>query len=140
MARSGRFRKKKVNFSMVSNVILRDDTVSLKAKGLYALIQSYITIEGFTLYKSFLQSKCHEGKRSFQSAWDELKEKGYLVQYRMHDERNKFYYEYELLDCPERQMPLEMKRNGAGDTEFPYTHFEDMENEDVQNEGIQLKN
>ena len=54
----GKFRHKKVNFSMVSNEILRNDAVSLKAKGLYALIQSYITIEDFSLYKGFLLSKC----------------------------------------------------------------------------------
>ena len=36
----GKFRKKKVNFSMISNEIIRDDTVSLKSKGLYALIRS----------------------------------------------------------------------------------------------------
>lgn len=43
----GKFRKKKVNFSMISNEIIRDDTVSLKTKGLYALIQSYITMDDF---------------------------------------------------------------------------------------------
>lgn len=97
--KSGRFRKKKVNFSMVSNSIIRDADISLKAKGLYALIQSYITIENFTLYKGFLQSKCCEGKKAFESAWQELKKSGYLVQYRMQDSETKqFYWEYELLD------------------------------------------
>lgn len=97
--KSGRFRKKKINFSMVSNSIIRDADISLKAKGLYALIQSYITIENFTLYKGFLQSKCREGKKAFESAWQELKKSGYLVQYRMQDEETKqFYWEYELLD------------------------------------------
>jgi hypothetical protein len=46
---NGSFRKKKTYFSQVSNEALRDNTLSLKAKGLYALIQSYITIENFTL-------------------------------------------------------------------------------------------
>lgn len=49
----GKFRKKRVNFSMVSNEILRDNSISLKAKGLYSLIQSYVTLENFTLYKGF---------------------------------------------------------------------------------------
>lgn len=100
----GRFRKKRNNFSMVSNHIIRDNTVSLKAKGLYALIQSYITIEDFTLYKGFLQSKCCEGKKAFDSAWKELKDVGYLVQYRMQDPTTKqIFWEYELLDeLPEK--------------------------------------
>ena len=49
---SGYFRKKKINFTMVSNSALDDDTLSLKAQGLYAKIQRYITIEGFKLYKN----------------------------------------------------------------------------------------
>ena len=60
--KNGRFRKKRSNFSIVSNEIIRDSTISLKAKGLYALIQSYITLDGFILYKRFLQSKCREGR------------------------------------------------------------------------------
>ena len=99
----GRFRKKRTNFSMVSNTIIRDDTISLKAKGLYTLIQSYITLENFTLYKGFLKSKCCEGVRAFDSAWNELKETGYLKQYKMRKGGKTFYYEYELLDEPEKE-------------------------------------
>lgn len=99
----GKFRKKRVNFSMVSNEILRNERISLKTKGLYSLIQSYITMDDFTLYKGFLMSKCPEGRRSFDSAWNQLKQLGYLVQYRMKDEKNHFYYEYELLDVPVHQ-------------------------------------
>ena len=95
----GKFRKRKTSFSMVSNEILRNDTVSLKAKGLYSLIQSYITIENFSLYKGFLASKCKEGKKAFDAAWRELKDAGYLVQYQMQDSETKqFFWEYELLD------------------------------------------
>lgn len=98
----GRFRKKRVNFAMVSNEAIRNENLSLKAKGLYALIQSYITIEDFTLYKSFLLSQCKEGKKSFETAWKELKDNGYLVQYRMQDAKTKhFFWEYELLDVVE---------------------------------------
>lgn len=84
---------------MVSNEILRNDAVSLKAKGLYALIQSYITIEDFSLYKGFLLSKCKEGKKAFDAAWKELKDTGYLIQYQMQDPKTKqFYWEYDLID------------------------------------------
>lgn len=96
----GRFRKKKTNFSMVSNELIKDESISLKAKGLYALIQCYITMENFTLYKGFLRTHCCEGKKAFEAAWKELKDAGYLLQYRMKDFKNHFYYEYELLDFP----------------------------------------
>ena len=129
----GKFRKKRVNFSMVSNDIIRNDSVSLKAKGLYALIQSYITIDNFTLYKGFLQSKCIEGERAFDSAWRELKEKGYLVQYKLKDENNKYYYEYELLDEP-KPPPQNV---GVETSKKPPPHFAGVKNEKVQSEEVQ---
>ena len=98
---NGKFRKKKIYFTQVSNVALRDTNLSLKAKGLYALIQSYITIENFTLYKTTLLKDCSEGKKAFESAWKELKDAGYLIQYKMQGEKGFFYYEYELLDEPQ---------------------------------------
>lgn len=98
---NGAFRKKRVYFSQVSNSALRDNTLSLKAKGLYALIQSYITIEGFTLYKSMLLKECKESKTAFDGAWEELKANGYLKQYRIRAEGGMFCYEYELLDAKE---------------------------------------
>lgn len=98
--KGGIFRRKRVDFSIVSNDIIRNPNISLRAKGLYTLIQSYITLDDFVVYKGFLQSKCSEGKKAFESAWKELKDAGYLLQYRMQDKKKHFYYEYELLDTP----------------------------------------
>lgn len=115
----GKFRKKKVNFSMISNEIIRDDTVSLKSKGLYALIQSYITLEDFSLYKGFLLSKCKEGKKAFDAAWKELKDAGYLIQYQMQDQETKqFYWEYDLVDSVE-EKPHPQKGTMALDSHTP---------------------
>ncbi|MDU4051147.1 MAG: DnaD domain protein [Clostridium perfringens] len=103
--RSGQFRKKKVYFTQVSNVALRDCNLSLKAKGLYALIQSYLTIEDFTLYKNTLKKHLKEGEKAFESTWKELKDAAYLIQYRLQDPKTKqFYYEYELLDEPNSEL------------------------------------
>ena len=51
--KSGMIRKKRTYYAQVSNVALRDETLSLKAKGLLAIIESYLTLDGFTLYKDF---------------------------------------------------------------------------------------
>ncbi len=98
MSKSGSFKKKRIYFSQVSNNALRDNTLSLKAKGLYGLIQSYLTIEDFTLYKPFLEKQCKEGQKAFDSAWKELKKSGYLVQERYKDENGHFYWQYDLLN------------------------------------------
>jgi hypothetical protein len=103
MNKSGMFKKKRVYFSQVSNNALRDTNLSLKAKGLYSLIQSYLTIPDFDLYKSFLEKQCKEGQKAFDSAWKELKEAGYLVQERYKGVSSKgkkgcFCWQYDLLD------------------------------------------
>ena len=51
-------------------------------------------------------SVCVEGQCSFDSAWNELKEKGYLKIYKIAKSDSKgFYYEYELLDTAEPDTP-----------------------------------
>ena len=101
----GCFRNKTA-FVPIPQVVAKDKELSLKGKGLYLLIQSYITIPNFKLYKSFLMSNCLEGQSSFNSAWNELKEKGYLKIYKIAKADTKgFYYEYELLDAAEPDTP-----------------------------------
>lgn len=100
------FFRNKVPFVPISQVVAKDKELSLKAKGLYLLIQSYITIPNFKLYKSYLMSVCVEGQCSFDSAWNELKEKGYLKIYKVAKSDAKgFYYEYELLDAADSDTP-----------------------------------
>lgn len=100
--RSGKIRKKRTYYAQVSNVALRDETMSLKAKGLLALIESYLSLDNFILYRDFLMSKSLDGETSFRGAWKELKEHGYLIQYKLKDEETKqFYYEYEICDNPQ---------------------------------------
>ena len=103
---SGAFRKKKTSFAQVSNSALRDENLSLKAKGLLALIESYLSLDNFTLYKQFLINKSKDGETAFRSAWKELKDRGYLIQHKLKDEDTKqFYYEYEICDNPHVENP-----------------------------------
>jgi hypothetical protein len=126
---NGAFRKKKVYFSQVSNSALRDKELSLKAKGLYALIQSYITIEGFTLYKSMLLKECKESKTAFDRAWKELIDSGYLKQYKTRAAGGLFCYEYELLDVKEPQ-------NAENSVGQPEPQNRGVANRDVGNKGV----
>lgn len=132
MMESGKIRGRRANFSMVSNSLLQDSHVSLKAKGLYSVIQSYITIPDFTLYKSFLMRTCKEGTKAFEAAWTELKSTGYLAQYKLKDDRGKFVYEYELLDIPEPHP-----QNGGMGNYTPHPHFVGMEKVGIRNVDMQ---
>lgn len=102
---NGKFRSKKISFAQVSTAALRDPKLSLKAKGLYSLIQAYISIPNFVLYKNFLMKQCIEKESAFGTTWKELKERGYLVQYRLQNENGTFYYEYDLLDIVPSEEP-----------------------------------
>lgn len=126
---SGAFRKKKVYFSQVSNSALRDKGLSLKAKGLYALIQSYITIEGFTLYKSMLMKECRESKTAFDSAWKELIDSGYLMRHKVRAEGGMFCYEYELLDTKE-------VKNAEKPDDQPHPQNRGLDNRGTENMGL----
>ena len=97
---NGTFRKKN-GFTITGNTLTRDRKLSLKAKGLYLLISSYITFEDITLTKSFIFSMCVEKEKAFETIWGELKEEGYLKVY-MKPSSKGWCVEYELLDEPKK--------------------------------------
>jgi len=94
----GRIKRKEIPFTQVSNNPLKDINLSLKAKGLYSVIQCYISIPGYELYKETLEKKCKEGQVAFDSTWEELKRRNYLKQTKTRDENGQYVYEYELYD------------------------------------------
>jgi len=96
LMKDGTFRKKK-GFTAVQNSVAKDKTLSMKAKGLYLLIQAYITMPGSNWKKSDFEDMCMEGSKAFNSAWDELKKKGYLHVH-IYSGNGIFKNEYELMD------------------------------------------
>lgn len=125
--------EKKISFANVSNIALRDNNLSIKAKGLYSIIQSYITLDNFILYKSFLIGLSTDGLRSFNTAWNELKDNGYLKQKRIRTEEG-FKYRYELLDKPDLETPSTVNIRMDGTIVENYddnqTTFEDIEEQE----------
>lgn len=95
----GFFRSKK-GFTVVQNEITRDNTISLKAKGLYLVIQAYITMPDKKWTKEDFLNLAKEGRKAFDTAWQELKDTGYLKVHFMPD-NGKWQAEYELLDEPD---------------------------------------
>ena len=98
--KGGNFRNTIPPFTMVDNRVVENKNLSMKAKGLYLIIMHYVTIPNFTLNKRYLMSLSKEGERAFDSTWKELKDAGYLKQYRLKGEDGKWVYEYELLIEP----------------------------------------
>ena len=99
---NGGFIRKRYNFSQVSNYILDDENIPIETRGLYVIIQRWITYyENGHISKEFIRKKCSVGIDKFDRMWKELKALGYLKQYRIASGKNKFIYVYELLDQPD---------------------------------------
>ena len=97
-AESGAFIRKTRGYSVVQNEALFNDSLSMSAKGLYALIAARIDYTATPLTKQWLMNHCTEGERSFNRAWDMLKNNGYLVAHVRPAKHGRFCYEYELRD------------------------------------------
>lgn len=83
-------------------MIYKNKSVSLKAKGLYFIMQS----EGIES-KERIKEITGVGEKAFNSAWKELKEKGYLRQEKIRGDNGKFYYRYELINFGANRIYLE---------------------------------
>lgn len=117
---SGSFRPKRINFAQISNTALWDDNLSLKAKGLYSLIQSLITIPNMDLRIWKIKAKCKEKDKAFESSWSELKKNGYLKQYRIPSgAKGAFKYEYDLLFEPDLKTKAVINLDKDGNVVLP---------------------
>ncbi|MDD5999027.1 MAG: hypothetical protein PUC55_04965 [Lachnospiraceae bacterium] len=91
------FFRTKSGFTVVQNPVVKDMNLSLKAKGLYLVIQSYITMPDKKWKKDEFRKYASEGKKAFDNAWNELKDNGYLKVHMFAKAKN-WIVEYELLD------------------------------------------
>ena len=68
-------------YTTIYNEVLRDRTLSLEAKGLFAVIKSFVGLPDFALSKRRLGYACSDSAYLLNAAWKELKQKGYLQHY-----------------------------------------------------------
>lgn len=87
-------------YTTIYNEVLRDSTLSLDAKGLFAVIKSFIGLPGFALSKRRLSYACSDSGYLLNAAWKELKQKGYLQHYFSQAENGAFCHVYNLMQHP----------------------------------------
>ena len=83
-----KLRKPSSNFTMVPNALLRDKSISLKAKGIYALL--YSKPDGWTYIEANLIEESNDGRESFRSGVKELSEAGWLTKEQVVDAKGRF--------------------------------------------------
>ena len=80
--------KFKDEFTRMHNQIARNPLLSLKAKGLLLTIMSLP--DDWVLHISQLPDFCKESKTSVRSAFNELKENGFIISVEMRDGKGRF--------------------------------------------------
>lgn len=91
-------------YGVIPNLLLNNDNITLKAKGLYAYIQSKPDSWDFSLEK--IASQCKEGVDSIRNAVRELEEAGYLIRKNYQNELGQWDCDYYLYDRPRKPEPL----------------------------------
>lgn len=76
---------------------LRNDQISLKAKGMLCMLMS---LNDWNYNMPALKHVCCEGEKAIRSALKELEKFGYLRRERMHGKDGKIEYVYYISDIP----------------------------------------
>ena len=120
-------RKKNENYTIVSNVCVRDNRISLKAKGLMSLVMSLPNDWDFSIQG--LSSIVKEGKSAIYTAINELKDFGYCRVISNRDDKGKIIgNDYTFFEEPCFDIPY---------TENPYTENQDMDNPNMDNQDLE---
>ncbi len=102
-------RVKNENFTIISNVFLKDKNLSIKAKGFLAVVMGLPNDWEFSI--DGICSILKEGKTAIYNVIDELKEHGYCIVVTTRDEKGRIcgndykFYEEPQIDSPQVESP-----------------------------------
>ena len=111
--------KTQKNFTMISNIILRDKRLKMIDKGVLCTICGLPDKWEFSI--AGLCCLCDDGKHSISNSVKRLEQLGYLKRSMIHGKQGKFETELEvILECPtESGRPLPKNRDGKPVTDNP---------------------
>ena len=100
---------KEDNYVIVDKAFLLNEKISLKAKGLLALLLSYP--DNWQFYEAEIVQHAADKANSLSSGLKELIENGYIVRKLGKDETGKFKgYEYHIYEKPITEKPITENR------------------------------
>jgi len=100
--------EKRKSYTIIDNTVLKDKTISLKAKGLLCFVLSLAPTWNFS--REGLIASCKEGRDAVDSAMNELEEKGYLKRDRSR-KVGKYNVVYKFYEIPfEKYLAVSEKR------------------------------
>ena len=104
-------KKYENNFTVISNDVLKDTTISWKAKGLFAYLWSMP--DDWDFYETEVTKRATDGRDSLRSGLKELEEKGYITRKRKRNDKGQVstsYWELSekpMLDNPTQEKPTQ---------------------------------
>ena len=128
------------NYTIINNTCLRDERLSLKAKGLFALMFSLP--ENWDYSVEGLVSICKEEESAVKSTLKELKQCGYLVVYKKMPNETKtgrIEYEYIIYEQPQEKQAIEKQGVENQPLEFQGVENRPQLNKDILNKEEQSK-
>ena len=94
------------DYTNISTAVLRDKSLSLARKGLFALGSHLMKIPDFVLRPEGIRAFCLEKVKHFSTLWKRFKISGLLKQHRHPaGEENRWTYEYEICETPDLETP-----------------------------------
>lgn len=111
--------EKNRNYTIMSNVHLKDKGISLKAKGLLSVILSLP--EDWNYTTRGLAAICKEGVDSIGTALRKLESAGYLSRHRLRDKNGRISdTEYIIYESPHKKTEADTPDTASPCTENPY--------------------
>lgn len=136
-------RTSKKGWTTIYRSVAQDDRLTLKARGLFLLMQSLP--EDWTYTISGLASKAGTGKDQIRAALKELEKVGYLIKDQAHDPSGKFTGNVFILqdEAPLSENPTtvgeaEAPLSGKPSTGKPSTENPTVQNTDIHNQDIKI--
>lgn len=99
-------RKKNKSYTVLSNYHLKDNQLSLKAKGLLSIMLGLP--DDWDYSASGLETLSNDGETSTRTALQELENNGYLTRERIKDDKGKIIdWEYTVYESPKKSKPVD---------------------------------
>jgi hypothetical protein len=126
----------KDNYGIAPNSLLNNKEMSLRAKGLFAYIQS--KPDGWNFSAERIALSHVEGKESIMSALKELENHGYLIRQKIHGERGKWEQTYILTFPATTVLPTTVEPSAVEPSAVnPYNNSNiDYSKKDIVNKSI----
>lgn len=123
--------KRQTNFTMLSNVGLKDKRLSFKAKGILAYMLSLP--DDWVFYETEIIKHATDGKQSLRSGLKELQETGYLVKHQSREKGKFSNVEWVISDEPNLDITTFVPSTTFTSTEKPTTEKPSTDNRPLLN-------